>query len=151
MDTNTTTKSRELSPGMVKEVQALAGAIKRQAEGKATGEDYKAIATASDAVRREARKAAGISSPRGKHSAVEVFVNGKNGNAVGWEEWYGLKALSDLMGGAVVAHVVPTGNADAKPVSAAKISEFFALLKAENAKGPEGLSPSQVARKVAGK
>lgn len=143
-------KARELSPAMIKEIQALAGAEKRNAEGKATPEDLKVLVNASPSLRREAKKAAGITAPRGKHSAVAVHVNGKNGNPLGWEELYGLKALAGLMDGSLDIRITPEGHPEAKPISAAKLAEFFSVI-GDRRKGLNEMTPAQIAAKVAGK
>lgn len=62
----------------VKPVEAsatLIAAIKRQAENKASAEDYQLIANASDGQRRAGRKAAGIKTRRGGfRSNVDMYV-----------------------------------------------------------------------------
>lgn len=143
-----TTKGGEHSPAKVKAIKELADAFARNRDGKATPADFQAMATAPDSLRREARAAAGISSPRGRHSDVTVLVNGRNGVSVDWKRFGGLKALAGASRQTVTIQFVPGENPSASPVSPAKINDLLTMLDVEFEK-PNGLSPSQCAEKVA--
>lgn len=141
-----TTKSREMSPARLARVQAVTAAFVRMAEGKGTAEDQKVASSASASDIREAHKAMGRVGERGARSEVDVTVNGRNGSAVGWREWYATKALAAATGGSITVVIMPEGVKDAKPVPQAKIAALFDRLE----KIQDGETPAKLAREVAG-
>ncbi len=141
-----TANGKKISPERLKRLQGYAETWKNP--NGASMEAIKDLHSASDTDRRESRKMAGIVSERGSRSDVSVSVNTVADVPMGWRETYGLKALASHLGGSLTIVVTPEGKPDAKPVPQAKIREFLELIGNAEEKG---MTPSQVAEKVAAK
>lgn len=102
----------------IKASDALIAAVKRSVDGSATDADYRLMATASDAQRRAARKAAGVARKGGGggfRSTVDCWIQRPGAEAVkatkmGWKEFGALKKEVKDKGAKIKLALVPAGQ-----------------------------------------